>query len=141
MPLPLSFPPIQCETQREKEGLERERPLPTGRRATPPAGAGGLQGLFAQLGSLLAPHLQEKGTTRSSVYSGISGSQRELFSSEMKRKQTICQVNRRHCSQRCQGLSVGWPLRSLSSTERAYSEERPWLNAGLLQLKRDKGLR
>lgn len=95
--LAFELPPIQCETQREREGREREKPLPARPRATPPTGARGLQGLFAQLGRLLAPHLQEKGTTRSSVYSRISGSQRELFSSQMKRKQTICQVNRRHC--------------------------------------------
>lgn len=76
-------------------------------------------------GACSAPHLRKKSTTRSSVYSGISGSQRELFSSEMKRKRTICQVNRGHCSQRCQGPFVGRPLRSLAPSRRqsAYSKE------------------
>ncbi|CAI9156124.1 unnamed protein product [Rangifer tarandus platyrhynchus] len=43
-------------------------------------------------GTSWSPHLGQKGTARSSVYSGLSGSQRELFPSKMKRKQTLCQA-------------------------------------------------
>ena len=101
--LPLSFSPFNPKPQREEEGWERAGPSQPGSPPLRPEP----QVCLHSWGTSWSPHLGQKGTTRSSVYSGLSGSQQELFSSKMKRKQTLCQVNRRHCSQRWQGPFVG----------------------------------
>jgi hypothetical protein len=101
--LPLSFPLFNGQSQRKKKGwLGGQAPAaPPGATPLPRTGPpGSVCTVGAQCS---APHLREKSSARSSVDSGISGSPRELFSSELKRKRTICQVNRRHCSRPCRG--------------------------------------
>lgn len=143
----MSFSPFTAETTKGERGRARGKgPSRLGPGATPPQAQEASSICLHSWGACSAPHLRKKSTTRSSVYSGISGSQRELFSSEMKRKRTICQVNRRHCSPRCQGPFVGRPLRSVAPSRResAYSKEMRgpgWRAGRLLQCKRGQRAR
>ena len=120
---PLSFSPFSPNHSGEE-----------GPGAGSPARAARASGLFAQLGHKLVTPPRAERHPRSSVYSGLSGSQRELFPSKMKRKQRLCQVNRQHCSQRWQAPLWDQPVRSAGPQYREAASRRGgrvWRAVGL----------
>lgn len=109
MPLPLSFPPFNVK-HKGREGLGRERPLPTRPGPRPPRRRR-LRVCLHSWGACWHPTSRRKAPRGHLFTLGLAAPSGSSFLGDEKKADNLS-GKQGHCSQGCQGPFVGWPLRS-----------------------------